>query len=163
MDRLQWSAPEYDEKERSSDWFWALGVIVIASSVAAAIYENYFFAVLIILSGVLLGFFAKRKPEIVSYELNQKGLKIRGSLYPYENIKAFWVQVEHSEEERQEHGGEIKPLLFIKSERVFMPEIAIPIDVTIAEEIHSRLTEKDVPEKEMHEHPSERIIDSLGF
>lgn len=151
MERLEWSALEYEEREQDQDWFWALGVIIVASSLASMIYGNYFFAFLIILSGVLLGYFAKRKPDMVSYELNAKGLKIQDRLYPYENIKSFWVQTEP------------KSILFIKSERAFMPEISIPIERYMAEDIHQIMTTQNVTEIEMKEHPSERIIDILGF
>ena len=151
MERLEWTAFEYEERERSPDWFWALGIIVATGSIAAIIFSDYFFAVLIILSGLLLGFFAMRKPDLVSYELNSKGLRIRNRLYPYENIKSFWVQVE------------IKPILFINSQRVFMPIIAIPIKENMAEDIHSILLAQNVVEKEMKEHPSEKIMEALGF
>jgi len=151
MEKLEWSALEYEEKERSADWFWALGIIVATSSVAAIIYGNYFFAVLLILSGILLGFFAIKKPEMISYELNSQGLKIRTRLYPYENIKSFWVQIEP------------KPMLFIKSERAFMPILSIPIDHDMTENIHSIIISKNVVEEEMKEHPSLKIMESLGF
>ena len=167
MEKLEWSALEYEEKERSTDWFWALGVIIVASSLTAIIYSNYFFAILLILSGILLGFFANEKPSLVSYELNQKGLKIRTRLYSYENIKAFWVQAG----EQQQLGsldeitveGRLKPILFIKSERLFMPIIGIPIKNTQAREIHSIMILKNIPEEEMKEHPSEKIMEFLGF
>ena len=94
MDKLEWSALEYEERERSADWFWALGIIVVCGVAAAAIFGNYFFAALLLLSGVLLGFFAVKKPDTVSYELNAKGLKIRNQIYSYENIKSFWVQID---------------------------------------------------------------------
>lgn len=157
MEKLEWTALEYEEKERSKDWFWALGIIVATSSIASIIFGNYFFAALLILSGVLLGFFAIKKPDVVSYELNNKGLKIRNRLYPYENIKSFWVQVDKSGETN------LKPMLFIHSERAFMPILSIPIDETIATEIHSIMLQKDVAEIEMKEHPSEKIMDALGF
>jgi len=157
MEKLQWSALEYEEKERSVDWFWALGIIVVTSSVAAIIYGNYFFAVLLILSGVLLGFFAIKKPDVVRYELNNQGLKIRNQLYPYENIKSFWVQIDPTGETK------LKPILFIKSERVFMPIISIPIDQNMAEDIRSMMLSKNIPEEEMKEHPSLKIMESLGF
>src|SRR3989338_7020404 len=150
--RLQWSALEYEEKERSRDWFWALGVIVVASSLSAVIYCNYFFAALIVLSGLLLGFFAIKKPDVVSYELNNKGLKIRTRLFPYKNIKSFFVQTHKHEQ------GEIKPILFIKSERMFMPIISVPIDVALAGRIRNIFLSYDVPEEEMKEHPSEHIM-----
>lgn len=150
-EKLSWSALEYEEKDRSQDWFWALGVIVVTGSIAAIIFGNYFFAALIILSGFLLGFLAKKKPEMIFYELNNRGLKIRNRLYSYENIKSFWVQ------------KEIKPMLFIHSERAFMPIMTIPIEETMAEEIYSVLASQNIPEVEMKEHPSEKIMEALGF
>ena len=156
-DRLSWSALEYEEKERSQDWFWALGIIVATSSIASIIFGNYFFAALLVLSGILLGFFAVKKPDTVTYELNTKGLKIRNRLYLYENIKSFWVQLDTSGETN------LKPLLFIHSERAFMPIISIPIDEIIAVKIHSILLERNIAEVEMKEHLSEKIMEILGF
>ena len=149
--KLQWQALEYEERERGRDWFWALGVIVVASTLTAIIYSNYFFAVLVILGGALLGYFAKRKPEAISYELNDKGFRAGRRLYPYENISSFFVQ------------REIKPLLLIKSGRFFMPIISSPIDPDMAEEIHVIFVSKNIPEEELKEHTSETIMDSLGF
>ncbi len=156
-EKLIWSALEYEEKDRSRDWFWALGVIVITSSLASVIFENYFFAVLLVLSGVLLGFFAIKEPDIVTYELNQKGLKIRDRLYPYENIKSFWIQLGTEKE------ISLKPIFFIHSERVFMPVLSIPINETLAPDIHARMLARNIPEVEMKEHASEKIMEMLGF
>jgi hypothetical protein len=150
--KLEWSALEYEEKERGNDWFWALGVIVVAGSATSFIYANYFFGLLLIIAGVLLAIFAIKKPETVAYELNEKGFKIKNRLFPYENIKSFWIQKEPQ-----------KPTLFIKSERMFMPILSIPIEENISEEIEKIMLSADVLEEEMKEHPSEKIMDSLGF
>jgi hypothetical protein len=154
---LVWSALEYEEKERSQDWFWALGIIIVTSSIASIIFESYFFAVLLILGGLLLGFFAAKKPDLITYELNDNGLKIGSRLYPYENIKAFWLQADFTP------GSDVKPIFFIHSERAFMPILSIPINLDIAEDIHSTMSEKEIAEVEMKEHPSEKIMDALGF
>ncbi len=160
-DKLTWSALEYEEKERSKDWFWALGVIVVTASLASIIYGNYFFAALIIISGLLLGFFAVKKPEIISYELNDHGLKIRNRLYPYENIQSFFIQTSSS---RKHKDGQIsKPTLFIKSERFFMPIISVPIEDSLAEDIYIIMSTNNIKEEEMVEHVSEKIMESLGF
>ena len=156
-EKIVWSALEYEEKERSDDWFWALGIIVVTGSIASIIFENYFFAILLILSGVLLGFFALKKPDHVIYELNSKGLLIHNHLYPYDNIKSFWVQADLTP------GASVKPALFVHSRRAVMPVFSVPITNEIAPIIHSRMLAKGVPEEEMREHPSERIMDILGF
>jgi hypothetical protein len=156
-EKLVWSALEYEEKDRSKDWFWALGIIVVTSSIASIIFGNYFFAALLVLGGFLLGFFAIKKPDMVTYELNEKGLKIRNRLYPYESIKAFWVQADFNPD------SNVKPIFFIHSERAFMPVLSIPIDKSIAEDIYSIMTTKEIAEVEMKEHPSEKIMEVLGF
>ncbi|MFA6585974.1 MAG: hypothetical protein WCS86_02320 [Candidatus Paceibacterota bacterium] len=150
--KLEWSELEYEEKERGNDWFWALGVVVVAGSIASFIYSNYFFGLLLIISGILLASFAIKKPDLVFYELNEKGLKIRSRLYPYENIKSFWVQKDS-----------LKPTLFINSERLLIPILSIPIKQYNAEEIRNAFLLNNVPEEEMKEHVSEKIMDSLGF
>jgi len=150
-EKLIWSALEYEEKERSTDWFWALGVIVVAGSIASIIYANYFFAMLLIIGGILLGFFAIKKPETVPYELNEKGFKIKTRLFPYDAIKSFYVQ------------EGTKPTLFIKSARMFMPILSIPITEDLVEKIKNIMLAKNVTEEEMREHPSDRIMESLGF
>lgn len=149
--KIEWSALEYEEKERGNDWFWALGIIVVASSITSFIYSNYFFGLLLIIGGILLGVFAVKKPDLVFYELNEKGLKIKNRLYPYKNIKSFWIKKDS------------KPILFIKSERLFMPIISIPIKQEIAESVRGFMLAENVKEEEMKEHVSEKIMDSLGF
>ncbi len=150
-EKLTWSELEYEDRERSRDWFWALGIIVVTSSVASIIFGDYFFAALLILSGVLLGFFAIRKPEMVEYELNGDGLKIANNIHLYKDIKSFWVQTKD------------KPLLFIHSDRIFMPVMVVPIQWNMAEDIHSIMLSQNILEKEMKEHPSEKIMEFLGF
>jgi hypothetical protein len=156
-EKLAWSALEYEERERSKDWFWALGIIVVTSALAALIFGNYFFATLLMLGGFLLGYFATKKPAIVHFELNAKGLKIDNRIYPYENIKSFWIQINPADMEN------VKPLLFIHSERVFMPVLSIPIDETIAQDIYSIFSAQNIAEVEMKEHPTEKIMEVLGF
>jgi hypothetical protein len=157
-EKLTWSALEYEEKERHPDWFWALGVIVLASSVTSIIFANYFFAVLLIIGGALLGFFAMKKPDMITYELNDKGLKIKDRIYLFSKMKSFWVQKPVSDE-----GKIMKPLLFIKSDRLLVPIFSVPIEESFVVKIHNLFLKHEVKEEEMKEHPSEKIMESLGF
>ncbi|MEX2052069.1 MAG: hypothetical protein WD991_00010 [Candidatus Paceibacterota bacterium] len=150
VETISWSALEYEHTERSDDWFWALGVIVFASAAASAIFGNYFFALLIVLSGILLGYFATKHPDMVTFELNDKGIKIHDQIYLYQSIKSFWIDQE-------------KPNLFIRSDRIFVPIISVPLESYLVEKVHEIFTVKGVIEEEMKEHPSEKIMDFFGF
>ena len=152
--KIEWSALEYEERERNQDWFWALGVIVFASSASAIIYCNYFFGALIIIGGIMLGYLATKPQDLIHYELNPKGLKVESRIYTYENIKSFWA----------EPAGE---KLFVKTERVYMPVLSIPIENIPAnisrEDIRGIFLEKQVPEEEMREHPAHAVMEFFGF
>ena len=165
--RLQWSALEYEEKERTPDWFWAPGILVVAGAITSIIFKNYFFSALLVLGGVLMASFAIKKPELVLYEINKKGVKIKNRLYAFEGLEAFWVQRNPTDEEREIHGNlssqELPAVLFIKSRRVFMPIISIPIEERFADNIRNIMRNHDVKEEKMEEHVSDKIMDFLGF
>jgi hypothetical protein len=156
MEKLQWSAFEYEEKNRTSDWFWALGVIVITSSIASIIYSNYFFAILLLFSGGLLGFFAKKKPELINYELNEHALIVRHKIFQYSHIKSFWVQHEDTMKN-------LPSVLFIKTRELFMPNMSIPIHKDMEEMIQNIFISQNVTEEKMEEHPILKITEILGF
>jgi len=151
QNKLQWEALEYEDRERNKDWFIALGIIVATCSIASIIFGNYFFAALLIISGVLLALFALRAPRMIAYELNDLGLKIGSDLFLYERLKSFHVEVDRG------------PTLFVKSERLFMPVLNIPIHPDHASTIEEILIEKNIPQETMAEHPSERIMEFFGF
>ena len=149
--KLSWSALEYEQKDRGNDWFWALGVIILAGSITSFIYGNLFFGILLIIGGVMVVVFSIKKPDLVFYELNKDGLEIKTRLYPYGNIKAFWVD-----------NGE-KPTLFILTERIFAPIISVPIKPEIVVQVRNYMLAGEVEERKMEEHISEKIMNSLGF
>ena len=157
LEKLEWDALEYDEKDRGQDWFWALGVVVVAGSIASILFENYFFAALVVISGVMLGFFAVKKPDMIHYEINKKGLKIRNNIYTFDSIKSFWVRTEPKENQIN------RPALLIHSQRFFLPVISVPIEMESADMIRAIMLEKEIPEEEMQEHISEHLMEVLGF
>jgi hypothetical protein len=151
LEKIEWLAPEYEHREQSVDWFWALGIIIFAVAVTSVIYKNYFFAILIILGGILLAHFTIKKPEMVDYELTEEGLKIKNTIYPYKKIKHFWVQTDPT------------PMLFIHSDKLFMPIITMPIYPNMAVKIREKFIAMNVAEIEMKDHPSVKVMEFLGF
>ncbi|MFM7089033.1 MAG: hypothetical protein ACKOW9_05920 [Candidatus Paceibacterota bacterium] len=150
-ENINWTLPEHEHREKTNDWYWALGVIVVCGSIAAIMYENYLFAGVLVLSGILMGHFGSTPPETVSYEINSKGFKLKHHTYPYKKIKSFFV------------GGETAPFLFMKIDRPFMPIIYVPIEKHLSEMIRGKFLSFGIPEEEMKEHPSEKLMDMIGF
>lgn len=150
---IRWQAYEYEEREKSSDWFWALGIIALASAVASIIFENLLFALLILIGAFTLALFAARKPRLVNFAIERRGIRIDSTLYPYSTLEAFWIS--HNDEE-DEH------TLIIRANRLFMPHIVVPINHELVEPIHETLSQV-LDEEEMQEPISEKILDYFGL
>lgn len=88
---LEWEAPEYKEYVKS--WGWYAGLIVIALLLAAyqTYVGDYFGAATIIILGVLVAWFAGRKPEVISIALTGEGIQLGDLHIPYKNFRHFWI------------------------------------------------------------------------
>lgn len=150
QNKISWEAPEHKEDIKGNDWFWALGVIVLTGSIIAIIYANYFFAGILILGGIMLGLTVNKKPEMMYYELNKKGLRVNNELYPYERISEFGIY---------EH----KPVLAVRTERLMFPIISTSFPEEMRSEIHEMFTKNNVKETNLTEHTAEKIVKFLGI
>lgn len=149
---LAWSAPEYREKDRSVDWFWALGVIAVSSAVAAIIYKNYLFAVFIILAAVVLGFLAVRTPETISFKITAKDVEFGREKYPYQRLKSFFILEKDNNES----------ILLVMSNRSVVPLITVPLGDTDPARVREVLSVY-LPEEHTEEPTAHKIMEYLGF
>jgi len=151
---ISWEAYEHEHREKSKDWYWSLGIIIVTASILAIVFGNYIFGVLLVVIGVSLGIVGSRHPKLVLFELNKMGVRIENKLYPYATLEAFWVQ------DNNEHGRTSQ--LLIRSRKTMVPLIIIPLDGVETEEVRDFLL-YNLLEKEMEESLSQLILESLGF
>jgi hypothetical protein len=148
---LKWQAPEYHHYERSTDWFWAVGIITLCMVVLAFVFHNALFGILIILSAGILIFYVLRPPNDVTYEINQRGIKVNDDLHPYLTIESFWIETRQGE-----------PKIILKSKKNLLPYIIIPVHDDDVDQMNDILREF-LEEKELAEPSSHRVMDYLGF
>lgn len=149
-----WEAHEYVFQEKTSDWYWAVGIVVVSVAVLVIIFGNLLLALLILLSGFVLALFASKKPDLVRFEVSKKGIMIDKTLYPYGTLDSFWV-------EDNDHLGFHSKLL-IKSQKVVMPLIVIPLEGTNPEEVRDFLLDH-LLEEHHSESIGKHILERLGF
>jgi hypothetical protein len=150
--RISWQVEEYSHREKTPDWYWALGVIAVAGAVTAIIYHNILFAILIILSSLILGYYASRKPEIMDVSINEDGIRIRDYMYSFEKITGFAIE---------EHFMGNK--LLIESSRAIVPILSIPLPENLDTEGLYELLITKIKEKPLSVPVSHRIIEHIGF
>ena len=115
--RIEWQAQEYEFHKKSPEWFWALGIITFALVLTAIVLENFLFAALAVLSGFSLALYGARKPRIVAFKIDPRGITVEDKLYDYENIKKFWIN--YDPPRRKE--------IFIESKKTFSPLITVEL------------------------------------
>lgn len=152
--KIIWETLNHIKEEKSSDWFWIVGIVAIAGAVLAIFFNNVLLGLLILLSAFASFMFVHTPPKIERYELNRKGVVIGEDLYPYNSLESFYVVDEDGYE---------RDRILIKSRKFFMPLIIIPLgnEVTV-DEVYDFLIEY-LDEEEMREPPAYYIMKKIGF
>lgn len=148
---IEYQAFEYDHKDQSPDWFWAVGIITIALSVTAIILHDVLFAFVLILSGFVLSLYAARPPKEIDIVFNEDGVRIDKTFYGFYSLESFWID---------ETGPSHKVL--IKSQRLIMPYIIVPLGDADADDIHAHLS-RHLPEVFHSESIFQKFMEYLGF
>jgi len=151
---LEWKGREYDHNPKSTDWYWALGIIAAAIAIASVLFSNYLFAFLIIAAAITIALHAAKQPPIHHFRLVEKGLVIGEELHPFEKMISFSVL--------EDIEGEFPPLLSIKNETWFSPHLVIPLEGVDVDAVYEYFLQR-VDESE-HKHTlSDLVAAWLGF
>jgi hypothetical protein len=153
-DPFIWEAEEYYFQEKTSDWYWAVGIIGVSVAVLSIIFGNTLFAVLILLSTFSLALFASKRPSILRFEVSKKGIMIGKTLYPFGTLDSFWV-------EDNRHIGRPSKLI-VKSRKAMVPLIAVPLGDINPEEVRDFLMDHLL--EDHHVEPlGQKFLEFFGF
>ena len=147
-----WEAPEHHHIEKSSDWYWALGILTIAAAVTALFLGNLLFGMLILIGGGVLSVAAAREPQDIMYAVTARGVRVGNELFPYSTLESFYIDEDNP----------LGPQLLIKSKRKFMPLIVIPLPDDAVDEVDDLIGER-LPEEELEEPFLNKLLEFLGF
>lgn len=89
--KFTWQGTEHEHMEKTVDWYWGLGIVIVTGIIISIVSKNYLFAVLLVLGGSLLAKYANDVPHPVTVEISQRGIKLNDDLYTYETIVSFWM------------------------------------------------------------------------
>jgi hypothetical protein len=149
---ITWEAPEHVHSEKTSDWYWALGIIALAGAGASIVFGNTLFGVVILLGAITMVLFALREPKMMEFAVTLRGIKVGSELYPYSTLESFYI-------DEEDPAG---PQLFVKSERLFMPLIIVPIPEEYVDEIDDMVSAR-LHEEHLEEPFSHKLLEFLGF
>ena len=147
---ITWQAGEYIHYKRSQDWYWVAGLIAVLGVIIALVFTNFLLVIIIIISTFIVFLLANRPPDEITISITTQGIRIKNSLYLYNDIGSFAIREEEPAK------------LLIHTSRLIMPNIYIPIENQDPELIKNFL-EQYLPEDPYEESLSEKIMESIGF
>lgn len=149
---ILWEAYERPHREKKSDWFWIVGIVVASSAIAAILLGNTLLGILIFTAGIVVLILAAREPKLVPMGVTQRGIRIEERLYPYTTLEAYYIDEEHP------YG----PHLFVRSEKFFMPLLIMPLPEEYLEDIEEMIAYR-LPESHIEEPVAHRLLELFGF
>jgi hypothetical protein len=114
---IRWEALEYEYIPKSNNWFWVIGIIAGGLSIASILLGNFLFAILVVVAGFAIILLGAKKPKRVTFSFTSRGVQIEKRLFPYENLKSFWIHYEPP----------YQKLLTIEPKKFLMARLSIPL------------------------------------
>lgn len=152
---FEWEGVEYEHREKSADWYWAVGIIATAATIAAVLFANYLLALVIIAAAVALALHAAKKPPLHKFSLTDEGLVIGHELHPYGRMRSFAI-LEYID------NADAAPMLSLKTEHWLAPHLLIPLNDVDADAVYDYLLER-VDEGEHPPTLSDIVAGWIGF
>ena len=114
---IEWETLEYEHRERSSNWYWVVGLVALVLVIGSIVMKNFLLAILVLLGAFTLMLYARRHPRRMRVVVSRRGIQVRNSLFPYHTLRSFWLHDEEDEPRK----------IIIRSEKLFMPHIHLPL------------------------------------
>jgi len=129
---FEWVGTEYEFAEKSTDWYWALGIIALAGIVASVLFGNFLLALVILSAAVAVALQAMKRSRTHHFMITELGLQIDDRLYPYDTMLHFSV-LEYLDEK-------LPPALSVKTRSLLSPHLLIPLSGVDAEAVYEYLS-----------------------
>jgi len=117
MTLLSWEAPEFTKYKKGKTWFITFFLIAAGLIVLALFWKSITMIILIILGSFVVLIYALKEPVVVKIEITPQGVKVEDKLYPFSEIKSFWIFYEPPE---------VKEISFYLKRALF-PNVFVPL------------------------------------
>lgn len=148
---LEWHSPEHHFDRKKNDWYWILGVIVLATAVLSFYFGNFLFGVFILIAGATLGIISYKETKIIPIKITAKGIIAGRYLHPWLSYRSFWIEDEHVSGAR----------ILLRPTSTYQPLTVIPINEEVdLSDIHDLLLEF-LDEEFLRESAIHRLFDKI--
>jgi len=87
---FNWTFSEFPKYERSGSWYFGATVLVIILLIYALFSANFLFAVIIIVSSLVILMF-QRSDNKIDFKITEDGIVVGKQFYDYADVKNFYI------------------------------------------------------------------------
>jgi len=113
-----WLVDEYERHERGPVWYAAAFLVGVGLILYALITQNFLFATIIVMFGVILGLSTLREPERILFQVTTRGVSVGHLFVPFKELKDFWIVYEPPYVKN----------LYIEHKNPLTPRIVVPFE-----------------------------------
>jgi hypothetical protein len=151
---FEWEGREYDHNPKSADWYWALGIIATAGTVAAILFGDFLLAALIIIGALALALHAAKRPPVHRFRVLEDGIMIGEEYHPFAQMESFSVL--------EDPADELPPWLSIQTRHLLFPHLVLPLEGIDVDALYAHFL-AHVDERSHPPHLSDLVAGWLGF
>lgn len=152
LSRIAWEAPAFAYYDKS--WLWIAGVVTVGVILLGVfIYLRDYSAMAVVVVGTLVFLQqSRKKPEQLQYVIDQAGVTVGTTTYPWSALKSFWLVTDVS-------GGH----LYLETTNRLLPTRTIHLANVEPAEVRARLAQR-LPERTTQgEELADRLLRILRF
>src|SRR3989344_4378505 len=147
--RIEWSAHEYEPKERSRGWFFFWGGIVLLFDLFGIVAKSYFFIMFVVRAFGVFVMYERKGSRETSFSVTSDGVAVGRVFYKFSDLKSFWMFENEGEKD-----------LSLETKKTLSPFVRLPLRGVDGERIKNFL-KNFIPEEEQQEFITDKITRSL--
>jgi hypothetical protein len=142
---------EAEQNDKSSDWYWVLGIVACAAIVVSFLFGNLLLATICGLGAIVIMMLTRVQPKGVRCSLTAHEFVVNDTIYPLHELDAYHIDEKYGE-----------PVLRVRTNELFMPVVVVHIPADYIHEI-DLLLRAIVPAEHVEESLSHKVLEIFGI
>lgn len=153
---IAWIVHTHEHKDRSTDWYWTLGLVAVVGAALAMYFKNPLLAGIILIAAGSLGTLVARGPRTHWVRVTSRGVVMDGTLYPWESVHSFYIEPFNAEA-----GQSGRLLVTMKS--YLTPQLVLNTEEPSRAAALRTFMKKYAQEEEQEPHLGEHLAEIFGL
>jgi hypothetical protein len=151
---IVWHVLTHEHKEHTADWYWALGLLTLVGAGLSMYFGNLLLALILIIGAGSIVMLKIRGPREHQVRVDQRGITLDGTVYPWKSIHSFWVNDDEA------RGG---PCIYLTTHSLLTPRVTVPLDSKEHAAQVRAYVKRYAEEEEQWPHFGEHLAELLGL